>query len=229
MSRFIAVLGGTPQDTRMGAEVLHDFWQAEGGGLDVAALQRPVAASPREQTLFQNASPEHREQHLREVLSEVQRRGAAGVYVYCNSLSGAVDLPHLAAEVGLSLVTPLMVYADWARRFRHLAVWSANASGQVGIERTLLAANPELRLVQFSQLALVEAIEAGQAPAQVVQQFRLSELAHLAAHAGAEAVLLGCTHFREFAPDLAPLSPLPLLDPAAEMWKRLWLLMDEGG
>lgn len=219
MSRTIAVLGGTPQDTRMGAEVLAELWFSDGS--EFVALPRPVAASPREQTLFQNADPEQREQHLREVLGEVQGQGAAGVYVYCNSLSGAVDLPRLATEAGLPLVTPLMVYATWGRQFGYLAVWAANASGQVGIERTLLGANPELRLLQFSQLALVEAIEAGQAPAQVVQEFHLPELAHLAARAGAEAVLLGCTHFRELQPVLSPQCPLPLLDPAAEMWESL--------
>lgn len=215
MQRTVAVIGGSPQDTRLGAEVLAQL------APDMALLERPVSGSPRAQTLFQNAEPESRQRHMRGLLRDVQTQGAAGAYIYCNSLSGATDLPALSAELGLPLVTPLHAYREWAHGYRVLGVLAANASGHAGIERTLLHANPQLRLVQFAQLDLADAVEEGRSPDAIVQAFALAELTALLSRLGAEAIILGCTHFPAFADALAPLSPAPLLDPAGEMWRQL--------
>lgn len=213
--RTVAVIGGSPQDTCLGAEVL--AWLAP----ELNLLEQSVSESPRAQTLFQNAGPEFRQQHMREVLRGVQAQGAHGAYIYCNSLSGATDLSALGAELGLPLVTPLHAYREWAHEYRALGVMAANASGHAGIERTLLHANPELRLIQFAQLDLADAVEQGRSPQDTVQAFHLAELTSLLSRLGAEAIILGCTHFPAFGAALAPLSPVPLLDPAGEMWQQL--------
>ncbi|GHF96479.1 racemase [Deinococcus piscis] len=213
--RTVAVIGGSPHDTRLGAEILARL------APELSLVERPVSESPRAQTLFQNAEPASRQRHMREVLRSVQAQGAAGAYIYCNSLSGATDLPALSAELGLPLVTPLHAYREWAHRYRALGVMAANASGHAGIERTLLHANPQLRLVQFAQLDLADAVEEGRSAEAIVQAFALAELTALLARLGAESIVLGCTHFPAFADALAPLSPVPLLDPAEEMWRQL--------
>lgn len=176
--RAVAVLGGTPQDTRLGAEVLRRL------SPERPLLPFAVSASPLDQTLFQNSDAESKEALLRHILMRSQQKGAAGAYVYCNSLSGAVDFPALADELGLPLVTPLHAYREWAPRYRCLGVLAANASGLSGIERVMCRAQPDLRLLQFAALALTEAVETEQPPADIVREFRLPELVGLLAAQG---------------------------------------------
>ena len=86
----IAVLAGTPVDTRMGVEVL------ERRGLSAAAF--PLARDPRQQTAFQISSQEEKTAAVRAVLETAKGQGCRKAFIYCNSLSGSVDFTPLAAE-----------------------------------------------------------------------------------------------------------------------------------
>ena len=79
----IAVLAGTPVDTRMGVEYLTDR--------GLPGLAFPVSDGPREQTAFQHAPAEEKQRRAREILEAAGSQGCRRAFVYCNSLSGAVD------------------------------------------------------------------------------------------------------------------------------------------
>ena len=209
----IAVLAGTPVDTRMGVDCL------AGAGLSGAAF--PLAEDPRRQTAFQISSPEEKSARVLEVLRAAMDRGCRRAFVYCNSLSSAVDFGPLAAETGLRIVTPLDVYRTLAPRYHRLGLIAANAQGLAGIERTLYTANPALDLLGTALLPVVLSIEAGMDPAELVARHRLAELASWFRECGMEALLLGCTHFPYFKEALAARTSLPLLDPAEEMVRRI--------
>lgn len=213
MSGPIAVLAGTPVDTQMGVDVLGSR------GLTGAAF--PLAEDPREQTAFQHAAQEDKHRAVLGVLERARAAGCRRAFVYCNSLSGAVDFRPLAAETGMRIVTPLDVYRRLAPRYGTLAVIAANAPGLSGIERVLLEANPALDLLGVGLLPAVESVEAGAAPAEIVERHHLPELAAWFRLCGAEALLLGCTHFPYFKAALAERTDLPLLDPAEEMVRLL--------
>jgi glutamate racemase len=72
-------------------------------------------------------------------------------------------------------------------------------------------------------LPVVLSIEAGLPPEQLVDQHHLVALVNWFESCGAEALLLGCTHFPYFKEELAQRTLLPLIDPADEM---LHLLMN---
>ena len=201
MTDPIAVLAGTPVDTRMGVDCL------TGRGL--SGLSFPLSKDPREQTAFQYAAPAEKQRHVREILEDAGSRGCA------------VDFPSLAAETGMRIVTPLDVYRQLAPRYRSLAVIAANAQGLSGIERVLLEANPTLELRGVGVLPVVESVEAGLPPEELVARHRLTELAGWFSACGAEALLLGCTHFPYFRAALAARTDLPLIDPAEEMIRLL--------
>ena len=61
------------------------------------------------------------------MLERARAAGCRRAFVYCNSLSGAVDFRPLAAETGMRIVTPLDVYRRLAPRYGTLAVIAANA------------------------------------------------------------------------------------------------------
>ena len=213
MEEQIAVLAGTPVDTRMGVACLAER------GLSGAAF--PLADDPRQQTAFQYAPAEERRRQVRQVLERAAGQGCGRAFVYCNSLSGAVDFPALAAETGMRIVTPLEVYRGLAPRHRGLAVIAANAQGLSGIERVLLSANPALSLLGACALAAVESVETAVPPAELVERHHLAELAEWFRLCGAEALVLGCTHFPYFREALAERTALPLIDPAEEMIRLL--------
>lgn len=209
MNEPIAVLAGTPVDTQMGVDVL-----ARAG---LSGLAFPLAEDPRQQTAFQISSPAEKQAKTLDVLRQAMAQGCKKAFVYCNSLSGAVDFTALAAETGMRIVTPLEVYRSLAGRYQRLGLIAANAQGLSGIEKTLYTANPALELLGVSLLPVVLSIEEGQAPAQLVRQHRLAELAAWFQGCGMEALILGCTHFPYFKEALASQTRLPLIDPAREM------------
>ena len=209
----IAVLAGTPVDTQMGVDCL------EKAGL--TGLPFPLASDPRQQTAFQLSSQEEKTAAVRAVLKDARSRGCEKVFVYCNSLSGAVDFGPLAEETCMTIVTPLDIYRELAPQYRRLGLIAANAQGLAGIERTLFAANPELDLLGACMLPAVLSIEAGQPPEELVEQHHLPELAEWFRLCGMEALVLGCTHFPYFKEALSQRTSLPLIDPAEEMVRRI--------
>lgn len=209
----IAVLAGTPVDTRMGVEVL------SAAGLSGASF--PISPDPREQTAFQISSPTEKRRTALDILDRARAQGCRKAFVYCNSLSASVDFDALARETGMRIVTPLHVYRDLAPRYHALAFIAANAQGLAGIERVLLDANPTLDTLSAGALPVVLAIEAGLSPDELVERHHLAELCDWFADCGMEALVLGCTHFPYFKEALARRTSLPLIDPAAEMLKLL--------
>lgn len=210
----IIVMAGTPVDTQMGMDCL----SAHG----LTGLFCPVSENPNQQTAFQISSMEEKVAAVTALLRTAQREhGCEKAFIYCNSLSGSVDFAPIAAETGLRIVTPLDVYRRMASRYRSLAVVAANAQGAAGIERTLLTANPALTLRTTGLLPVVLSIEAGEDPTALVERHRLAELCDWFARSGAEALLLGCTHFPYLKAALTARTTLPVLDPAEEMVQLL--------
>ena len=213
MNGPIAVLAGTPVDTRMGVAYL------EERGLP--GVPFPLSRGPREQTAFQHAPAADKRRQALAVLRGAMAQGCRRAFVYCNSLSAAVDFPGLAEETGMRIVTPLDVYRLLAPRYHRLAVIAANAQGLSGIEGVLLQANPQLDLLGACSLPVVLSVEAATEPSRLVEQHHLMDLAAWFAGCGAEALVLGCTHFPHFKDALAERTALPLVDPAEEMVRML--------
>ncbi len=165
MNGPIAVLAGTPVDTRMGVAYL------EERGLP--GVPFPLSRGPREQTAFQHAPAADKRRQALAVLRGAMAQGCRRAFVYCNSLSAAVDFPGLAEETGMRIVTPLDVYRRLAPCYRALGVIAANAQGLSGIEKVLLEANPALDLLGACALPVVLAVEAGMPPEELVERHRL--------------------------------------------------------
>ncbi|MDD3346398.1 aspartate/glutamate racemase family protein [Oscillibacter sp.] len=209
----IAVLTGTPVDARMGVECL-----ASAG---LSGLAYPLSDDPRRQTAFQISSQTEKNAVVRGVLENARARGCRSAFVYCNSLSSAVDFPPLAAETEMHIVTPLDVYRKLAPQYRRLGILAANAQGLSGIERTLFVANPALEMLGACALPVVLSIEAGEEPSSLVLRHQLPQLAEWFRLCGMEALILGCTHFPYLKAALAQRTSLPLIDPAEEMIRLL--------
>ena len=212
----IAVIAGTPVDTRMGAGLL----KKKGA----RALGFPVSQTPEEQTIFQTGPQTARERAVGAILDRIRAQGLERVLLYCNSLSATIDARALAEPRGLRIWTPMDVYGEIARTYRRVGVLAANCQGAAGVERAMVNASPEILVLGAANLALVQGVEAGTPPEILVEDCGLETLLRFFEQNGAEAVVLGCTHFPYVKEALQRRTSLPILDPA----ERLAELVLEG-
>ena len=216
----IAVIAGTPVDTRMGVELLLE----RGAG----AIGFPISRTPEEQTVFQVSPRREKEEAVGAVLDAVRSRGLERVLLYCNSLSASVDAHALADARGLRIWTPMDVYGEVARRHRCLGVLAANCQGAAGVERAMVNASPDTVVIGAGEACAVAGlsaarageglgIEAGREPEELLADCGAGELLRFFEENGAEAVVLGCTHFPYLLGALRKKTALPVIDPARRL------------
>lgn len=205
----IAVIAGTPVDTRMGVDLL------QGGGAEAVGF--PVSQTPGEQTAFQVSSQREKEEAIGAILDRIRARGMDRVLLYCNSLSASVDAHALAEARGLRIWTPMDIYGEAARQYRCLGVLAANCQGAAGVERAMVNASPETMVLGAGVLPLVLGIEAGREPEELLEDCGAAGLLRLFERNGAEAVVLGCTHFPYLREALESMTALPVIDPTRRL------------
>ena len=201
----IAVMAGTPIDSKLGAELLNSY-----GYEDVVLV--PISNNPVEQTTFQALEDEERENIIVKIIDELKEKDCDSIFVYCNSLSSVVDFDRLAEIMNISIVTPMQMYRNLGLEYKYLAVMAANSHGLTGVENNLYVSNPRLRVLGLSMLELVKAIEEGNKPEQIVEDFNFKTLFNYFKLTNVEAVVLGCTHFPYIKKELEKITKLPIID-----------------
>ena len=218
----IAVIAGTPVDTKMGVEYLAEKDpQAE-------TIYLPCADSPRECHVFQMQSEDEKYKGMEKLFEDAIAQGADRFFIYCNSLSSTVDFSALADELNVKCVTPLDVYAKLAAGYKCVGLIAANNQATGGIEKVFTDANPDCYVIGTGLLNLVENIESGfrkegpaYLPEAIVDRLHLRELCSFYERNGAEALVLGCTHFPYLKDALSKITVLPIIDPADIMYDML--------
>lgn len=210
---MIAVLAGTPIDTSMGVKFI------EKNGFKAKGYS--VSRTPEEQSLLQVVYPDKLYLMVLEMVTSIKAIGIETVFVYCNSISAAVDMDKISRELEIEIITPLQIYLELGKEFQCLGVIAANNQSTHGIERSIQETNRDTHVIGTGMLKLVNAVESGISAKELIESFHLSELLHFYANAGCEAVILGCTHFSYFYDELNKISPLPLIDPTEKMLLKM--------
>lgn len=215
MGKKVAVVAGTGVDTRMGV----DFLAGRDPSLDL--ICHPVAPTPQDCHLIQLRSQREKDEIFQQHFARAEEQGARDFFLYCNSLSACFDFETMAESRGDRVYTPLQIYRELGQRYRRLAVIAANNQSTAGIEKCLYERNGSISVIGVGYLAMVEAVEAALPPEELIRRFRLAELCRYFEENGAEALILGCTHFPYFQEALAAQTSLPLINPAEEMYQRM--------
>ena len=210
----IAIMAGTPIDSKLGAELLNSY-----GYGDVVLV--PISNNPVEQTTFQALEDEERENIIVKIIDELKVKGCDAIFVYCNSLSSVVDFDRLAEKMNISIITPMQMYRNLGLEYKYLAVMAANSHGLTGVENNLYVSNPRLRVLGLSMLELVKAIEEGNKPEQIVDDFNFKTLFNYFELTNVEAVVLGCTHFPYIKKELEKITKLHIIDVGVFMIESL--------
>lgn len=224
----IAVLAGTPVDTQMGVDFLEKRNRHADGGRQTEPLYRPVAEDCDAQVRFQYSDDDEKREVMDSIFDPEIADGVTDFFIYCNSLSGAFDFDTYAVKKSIEsgedirIFTPLQIYRKLGRGFSRLGVVAANNLSAHAIEEALMSSNPDLYVIGSGNMAIVRAIENGFAPEEIIENCGLGPLAEYMKSCGAEALLLGCTHFPYLKDAFTEVCGLPLLDPADMMYEAIF-------
>ena len=211
----VAVIAGTPVDTKMGAE----FIEKASGEYEI--YMYPVSQNPQQQTAFQISSEDEKEKKLGEIIEDAKSKGINSFFVYCNSLSGAVNFDKLSVKHGVHIVTPLKAYSEVAKRCKRIGVMAANNQSLAGIEVAAMSGNYDIEVIGVSLLPVVKQIEEQKKPEKIVADWNLDRLIDFFENAEVENIILGCTHFPWFEAEFTKHAHVPVVDPGAYMMNLL--------
>ena len=222
----VAVLAGTPVDTAMGVEYIKNK-NSETEGQYILPLCEPVSESCDSQLKFQYSDNDEKLAVMNNIFDPLITDGVRDFFIYCNSLSGSFDFDSYAASKSLEcgdeirVYTPLQVYRSLGESYSRIGVMAANNLSAYAIEEALMSTRNDIYVIGTGNMAIVRAIEDGLSPEEVVQKCGLEKAVKYMEACGAEAIVLGCTHFPYFKEELAKLTALPLIDPADRMHEAL--------
>ncbi|MBU3113751.1 aspartate/glutamate racemase family protein [Clostridium lacusfryxellense] len=209
----VAVIAGTPVDTKMGVE----FLSSKG----VIAIGYSVSTCPEEQSKIQILSPLDLEEKVRNIIEKTKYEMIDTILVYCNSLSAAVDMARLSREEGIRIITPFDIYKKIAFDYNSIGVITANNKSSAGIEKVIQSVNPSCNVIGVGILPMVVDIEKGISAIEIVGKFALRSLMEFYSSAKVDVIILGCTHFPYIYDELRKCTSIPILDPAELMYKMI--------
>lgn len=215
---LVAVCAGTPVDTELGCDLV------KNSGFEV--LPYPVAKSPKEQDKLQFLDKEILEKKVESIIDDAKKMGASCLFIYCNSLSTAIDYKMISKRKNFKIITPLEIYEKYARMSDNLVVISANSQSAHGIENALKKANLNLNLITIGILPVVVEIEAKKDPKDIIDNLALERLFKFLedvriGDGEKKSIVLGCTHFPYLKEEIKKITKLEILDPADGMIDEL--------
>ncbi|HPF17995.1 MAG: aspartate/glutamate racemase family protein [Bacillota bacterium] len=209
----LGVIAGTRTDTQLGVR----YVETQGH----EALGRPCSENPTQQLDMQLHHKKELADRVVALAAEMLAEGAEGIYIYCNSLSTAIDLDNVKKRIPAPVATPLDVYAECAGLYKHIFVIAANCQSLAGIERVIKKQNPGSWLSGAALQALVYQIEDLLPPEEIVSDLHMREFLRCFTAMKAEVLILGCTHFPYIHEQIRDAVSVPIIDPGKRMLELL--------
>lgn len=214
MIKKVAVFAGTLVDTKMGAVIVEK--------LGIQTLEYPFSKTPEEQTKMQYFSRDELNQIFKRNVEDAKNRGAEKIFVYCNSLSLAVDYEQTAKELEIQIITPLETYKN-LQNVTNLAIIAANGFSAYALDKLVGDNNTINSSITFGNMPLVKSIEAEDE--NLIETLNLKGyLNYLEAIKGdykIDTLILGCTHFSYITEEIKKMTTLNVIDPTENMIKEL--------
>jgi len=211
----LGVIAGTTTDTMLGVQ----YVRSQG----IEAVSRPCSEDPAEQLYMQLHQKKELADRVVSLSKDMIGEGAEAIYVYCNSLSTAIDLDSVRERIGVRVVTPLDVYEECATKHSHIFAITANAQCLSGIEKIIKDRNPDCLFSGACLQTLVYQIEYLLPPKQIADDLEMPEFLRIFTNMGADVLILGCTHFPYIYEEVAHAIRVPIIDPAKRMLELLGL------
>ncbi|OEU67169.1 MAG: hypothetical protein BBJ57_13605 [Desulfobacterales bacterium PC51MH44] len=180
----IHVVGGTKFDSQLGVNILTSH--------KLASSPIAISSTPYQQTQMQSNDVLRLEKII---YSKLSKYNEDMFMIFCNSLSFAVDWNRISKHVNCNFLNLTSVYELLACNYSKIAVLAANNITLHRICKFLTKLSPGISIIGFSMLPLVEWVEKRDSRVEKV----LNNLMQLSIELGAEAFVLGCTHFEFYS------------------------------
>ena len=210
----IAVMAGTPIDTKMGVSLLYknDFNEI----LDI-----PISRNPSEQTIFQVSNREYKEKIINNHIDNIKEQNCNVLFVYCNSLSSSLDFNEIAKTKNIRIITPMNIYVEISKKYKKIGIISANAQGLAGIEKVMFQTNENIEIVGITLLEMVKEIEKCENVKKISEKFDFLTLIKYFNAMKVDAIVVGCTHFTYVKEEFKKLTNIEILDPGIKMIEKI--------
>jgi len=214
-SLTIGVIAGTPVDTDFGVSYVQEH--------GITAYGESISRSPQEQTLLQHLDRDELHKRFNSATDKLKERDVDSVLIYCNSLSCSINIELLRGYAEIPVITPLDIYKEIAPKYSVFGLLAANCNSCAGIEKVILERNEDAKVIGWGDLGIVNDIEKGIPPLDIIASHSISELIHLMAKNGAEIIILACTHLTYIYRDLSLATDVsvPILEPSFLMMQKI--------
>lgn len=214
----VGVFAGTAIDTEMGAKILID----EG----FTPCSYPMAKNPKEQTELQYFSKDELEKLFRNKVIDAKSNGSEKIFIYCNSLSSAIDYNKISIQEDIPIITPLETYENLPKSSKSIVILAANAISSYMIDKIIKKSRPDIKTISIGNLSIVESIEEKLSSEKIIENLNLNSLINYIENIKDEryrvdTIILGCTHFPYIKSALEKYTSIKILDPKDDMIKRL--------
>lgn len=213
----VAVFAGTPKDSQMGQDILIEN--------NFEARKFFLADSPKEQSRLQYYSKDMLEKKFKNLSRQALSWGAEKFFIYCNSLSAALDFKRLSKELDIQIICPFDVYENLDEKYKNIFILAANALATYK-EDEILSKTFHRNIISMGNLSIVENIEVDRPAEEIIEKLNLKGLMNYINNIKDEkykiqAIILGCTHFPYLKDELKKYTSIEIIDPATEMIKLL--------
>lgn len=214
----VGVFAGTKVDTQMGVDLL------ESRGFET--LGYSLAENPVEQTKLQYFSKLELENLVEGKALDAISKGAKKIFIYCNSLSSAIDYWEIEKNIGVEIITPLETYKNLPKDIKNVVILAANGISAFKLDQIITKSSPDINTISIGNLSIVESIEEKKEPKEIVRLLNLKGLIEYFEGIKDErykvdSIILGCTHFPYLKEEIEKLTNLKIIDPAEDMISKL--------
>lgn len=218
MFNKVAVMAGTPVDTKMGADILDEK------KFEISLC--PISKSCDEQNDLQILSKKELSHLVEDEIKVLKEKKIEKLLVYCNSLSSIVDFNLFSKKYDIKIVTPYDAYKKIAKEIKSAIILAANSISTANIEEFIKSENKDVDFLTVGNLNLVYLIENEKDKEMIIKKAAIEEFINFCENIKMryddKSLLLSCTHFPYIKEEIKKFTKtIKIIDPAMYMLKEL--------
>lgn len=214
----LGVIAGTIVDTQMGADLVEKY--------NHTPIVLPMSNNCMEQSKIQYYSKEELQELFTQKCKIAMEKGAKKIFLYCNSLSCAIDYNKVSDLLGIEIITPLESYKNLPKDCKNIVIIGANGLSAFTIDKIIKENQEHIGTISYGNISIVQMIEDKKSPNQIIKELNLDEFFNYLENIKSEkfkidSVLLGCTHFPYIREEIEKLTKLRIIDPTLDMINKI--------